>query len=399
MKVLVYHPTGNQNVRALLRALAERNILHSFHTTIAVFSNSWYYKYLTGRLKKVKRRTYPEIIRDKAKKYPLEEILMFLGVKKLYGRRLTPSYIDSLITQRIVKYLNRHINEINCVFCYPGFSSEIMERAKKNHVSCVYELTTAYYRHVQAIMSKEDSHNSEWAKTITFYRQPDLNYSEYDLELQFADRIICASSYIEKTLLDYGFPESKISVIPYGFPPVKEKRYLREQGVIRLLYVGSLSQSKGISYMLDAVEALGDNVAFTLIGALPVHSDILISRIRKYSYLGSLSHDEVLREMHKADVLLFPTLSDGFGMVVTEAMSQGTPVIATANSCACDVIQDGVNGWIVPICDSGSIIEILNSLVKDPDLIEKVGKKALETAASRPWKVYEEEISRLLMKL
>ena len=131
MKVLVYHPTGNQNVRALVRALAERNILHSFHTTIAVFSNSWYYKYLAGKLKKVKRRTYPEIIRDKAKKYPLEEILMFLGVKKLYGRRLTPSYIDSLITQRIVKYLNRHINEINCVFCYPGFSSEIMENGRK----------------------------------------------------------------------------------------------------------------------------------------------------------------------------------------------------------------------------------------------------------------------------
>ncbi|SFG08866.1 glycosyltransferase family 4 protein [Prevotella sp. KH2C16] len=399
MGVLVYHPTGNQNVRALLRALAGRNILHSYHTTVAVFSNSWYYKYLVGKLKKIKRRTYPDIISGNTHKYPLEEILMFLGVKKLHKHRLTPGYIDYITTQKVVNYLDRHIGEINCVYCYPGFSSTIMKKAKENHIACVYELTTAYYRHVLDIMDKENSRDKKWADTITFYRQPDFNYAEYDLELQFADKIVCASSYIQKTLIDYGFSKAKIKVVPYGFPSIRRKLYHRREAKIHLLYVGSLAQSKGLSYMFDAVDALGKDVALTLIGSLSVHSDFLINKVSKYSYLGNLSHDEVLGEMHRADVVLFPTLSDGFGMVVTEAMSQGTPVIATVNSCACDVIQDGINGWIVPIADSEAIIEVLNNLIKNPSLIEKVGEKALETAAARPWEMYEKEISKLLMEL
>ena len=66
-----------------------------------------------------------------------------------------------------------------------------------------------------------------------------------------------------------------------------------------------------------------------------------------HNYLGPMPHDKVLQEMRKADVFIFPSLFEGFGMVITEAMSQGTPVIATDRTCAVDLIKNGENGWVI----------------------------------------------------
>lgn len=102
--------------------------------------------------------------------------------------------------------------------------------------------------------------------------------------------------------------------------------------------------------------------------------------------------------MKENDILLFPTLSDGFGMVVSEAMSQGTPVIATDHCCSIDIIQDGVNGWIVPSRSSKAIKEKILYLLKHPNEIETNGKNALQTASSRSWQCYQNDIISIIKK-
>lgn len=100
--------------------------------------------------------------------------------------------------------------------------------------------------------------------------------------------------------------------------------------------------------------------------------------------------------MRENDILLFPTLSDGFGMVVTEAMSQGTPVIATDHCCAIDIIQNGINGWIVPSRSSDAIKEKIIYLLNNPHEIEKNGKNALKTASKRTWKHYQDDVINVI---
>lgn len=396
MRVLVYHPTGNQNVRALLRGLQRHDMLQSFHTTVAVFESSWYYGLLRGIMRKFKRRTYDNELKTYTHTYPWHELLMFAGVKQLHHHTLTPDYIDLLITRKVVNYIKRHHSEIDLVYCYPGHSSLVMETAHKYNIKCVYELTTAYYKHIQAINASEDKANPSWAKLITVARGSKAWQDEMDKELALADIVVCASSYIKSTLLDFKcVDKQKIHIVPYGFPLVREKKYQKREP-LELIYVGNLSQLKGLSYMFDAVDRLGDKVKLTIIGNGKILSSEHKNVLSRYNYLGTLSHDNVLQEMRKADVFLFPTLTDGFGMVATEAMSMGTPVIATINSCGRDIIENGKNGWLIPIQDSEAIYSTIEKILNNPELLQKTVIETIKTAKERPWENYENDITELL---
>lgn len=399
MRVLVYHPTGNQNVRALLRGLQRHDMLQSFHTTVAVFESSWYYGLLRGIMRKFKRRTYDNELKTYTHTYPWHELLMFAGVKQLHHHTLTPDYIDLLITRKVVNYIKRHHSEIDLVYCYPGHSSLVMETAHKYNIKCVYELTTAYYKHIQAINASEDKANPSWAKLITVARGSKAWQDEMDKELALADIVVCASSYIKSTLLDYKCVDGrKIHIIPYGFPLTIEKE--REVDIpLKLLYVGNLSQLKGLSYMFDAVNHFGNKVQLTIIGEGKLLASELKDVLSRYNYLGAKSHDDVLREMEKADILLFPTLTDGFGMVVTEAMAMGTPVIATTNSCGRDIIKNGANGWLISIQNAKAIQSVIEDIIENPSIMTRIIHEALRTAEERPWKKYEDEIAKFLNSL
>lgn len=397
MKVLVYHPTGNQNVRALLNGLLRHNMLHSFHTTVAVFKKDWYYSLLKSKLALLKRRTYSDSLKHYTYTYPIEEMLMFGGFKKFKKKELTPQYIDLIISQKVVKFINKHHNEIDAVYCYPGHSAKIMQTAHKYNIPCIYEITTAYYKDIQEINKIEERINPKWYNVITLAKDSNLWGSEIDKELKLADTIVCASSYIKSTLQRYSLRSSKdIRVIPYGYPPIHAKAY-RTSKPLKLLYVGNLTQSKGLSYLFKAVNKLNDKIQLSLIGKGILLTGDYHKYLEKYNYLGNRSHDEVLEEMSKADIFVFPTLSDGFGMVVTESMSVGTPVIATENSCGRDIIKTYKNGWLVPIQDSDAIYNILNNLLEHPEDIEHVGLNALKTASMRPWTKYQDEIAHFIL--
>lgn len=391
MKILVYHPTGNQNVRATINGFQRRGFLESFHTTISVFEDSWYYKYLKGKLSILKKRTYNSAIKPYTHQYPLKEIMMFSGIKKFFSQVYTYDSINLDCTKKVCKYIKKHHKEIDYVYCYPGYSYMIMQEAKKYGIQCVYELTTAYYKDVLRIIDLEKSSHVAYANTITMFQSENFDYSKCDEELNLADYIVCASSYIFSTLCNNGYSRDKIKIIPYGFPPVSYLSTTIEKP-IKVLYVGNLSQTKGLSYMLDAVDKMGTSIDFTVIGSIPNNAMNVRERISKYHYLGNLSHDDVLTHMRNSDVLLFPTLTDGFGMVVTESMSQGTPVITTPNSCGKDIIQTNYDGWIVPIQNSQAIVEILNNIVLNPSLLSCVSKNAIEKAKCRSWEVYEDEL-------
>jgi glycosyltransferase involved in cell wall biosynthesis len=97
--------------------------------------------------------------------------------------------------------------------------------------------------------------------------------------------------------------------------------------------------------------------------------------------------------MREHDVLIFPSLYDGFGLVITEAMSQGTPVIATDRSAGPDLIKNDINGWLVEAASTQALQTAIEKLINRPETIADAGLAALETARSRPWIVYGQELS------
>jgi glycosyltransferase involved in cell wall biosynthesis len=96
--------------------------------------------------------------------------------------------------------------------------------------------------------------------------------------------------------------------------------------------------------------------------------------------------------MRSHDIFVFPSLFEGFGLVITESMSQGTPVITTDRTAGPDLIEHGVDGWLVEAASSESINKVLASVLETPALLKKMGQAAQNKARTRPWSIYSQEM-------
>jgi glycosyltransferase involved in cell wall biosynthesis len=100
--------------------------------------------------------------------------------------------------------------------------------------------------------------------------------------------------------------------------------------------------------------------------------------------------------MRAADVLIFPSLFEGFGMVLTEALSQGLPSITTLHSAGPDILSEGIDGFIVPIRSSTAIQEKLELLLSDPQRLPAMKRAALEKARNMTWQLYRQRLQETL---
>ena len=96
--------------------------------------------------------------------------------------------------------------------------------------------------------------------------------------------------------------------------------------------------------------------------------------------------------MKNHDVLLFPTLFDGFGLVITEALSQGLPIITTVNSGGPECIRHGKEGYLVPIRDSSSIIHHLEQLDRDRDMLQSMKESCIRRAEHMNFEAYKNQL-------
>ena len=163
---------------------------------------------------------------------------------------------------------------------------------------------------------------------------------------------------------------------------------------LKVLFIGGLSQRKGLSYLFEAVEGMQNKVSLTVVGHKIVSNcSVLNQALEQHTWIPSLDHEQVLDCMREHDVLIFPSLFEGFGLVITEAMSQGVPVITTNRTAGPDLINEGEDGWIVPAGSSSAIKEILLNILETPEIVAQYGIAAQNKAKNRPWSVYGQEMA------
>jgi glycosyltransferase involved in cell wall biosynthesis len=247
---------------------------------------------------------------------------------------------------------------------------------------------------MHALLAEEKERNPEWAVTLGSFKDSPQKLNRKDEELQMADTIFVASSFTLKTLKDYPGSLQQVQVIPYGFPPARPKVYRPITGKLKLLFVGGLSQRKGLSYLFKAVEALKDHVELTVLGNGDVENcRPLREALSRHNWIQTLPHDKVLQLMRENDVLVFPSLFEGFGQVITEAMAQGTPVITTERTAGPDIITHGKNGWLVEGGNVDALQHCIETLLHQPAVIEEAGFMAVKKAEERTWEMYGRELA------
>ena len=396
--MIISHPTGNANVRNAAQAFAEGCGLEAFFTTIAVFESGFLSRIsaLPG-LGEFKRRRYPEILKSVTNTSPFLELLRLTSLKIGFHQLLHHEFGLASVDV-IYRNLDRHVaKKVACfapgpVYCYEDGALETFRAAKKVHSKCLYDLPIGYWRSAHSLFLEESQLQQEWAPTLSGLSDSSRKLERKDEELRLADRIFVASTFTRRTLEQCPFPIAPISVVPYGADIgicSSPQKTTKPSDPLRILFVGGLGQRKGLSYLLEAIKTLGPSVHLTLIGRKSVDScRPLDMATDTHRWIPSLPHEDILREMRNHDVFVFPSLFEGFGLVITEALSQGLPVITTPNTCGPDVISEGVDGFIIPIRDSEAIAEKIELLLRDRNLLAAMSEAAQEKARQLTWANY-----------
>ena len=408
MKILFSHPTGNANVRAALNGMKQADLLAGFHTSIAVFPDSFLDKLSKLKsLSELQRRQFEPGLQPMTLTHGYKEFGRLIATKAKFSSLVKQEtgyfsidavyhYIDEAVSEELKK--NRGFD---AVYSYEDGALESFKTAKKNGQHCLYDLPIGYWRTARKLLEAERLKRPDWANTLIGFNDSAQKLERKDQELALADRIIVASTFTANTLKDYPGKLAPVSVIPYGFPPVVTGRSYANLKArpLKLLFVGGLSQRKGIANLLEAVSSFGNAVSLTIVGHKSVENcKPLNDALATHTWIPSLSHASVLQIMQEHDVFVFPSLFEGFGLVITEAMSQGTPVITTERTAGPDIIDHGENGWLIEAGATEALKEAIEEILIKPELIRKIGEAAMEKARLRPWQKYGQELAEEISK-
>jgi len=204
-----------------------------------------------------------------------------------------------------------------------------------------------------------------------------------------ADAIIALSDNMKNTM--QLMSDREVVVIPNGIDLTKYDEGQRKQRTHRktIIYVGRLHAVKGVQYLLEAMSAVHRKVPqaeLVIVGdgneraALETLTDQLGIR-ECVKFVGMVPHEQVTDWMYNADIFVLPSISEGFPLVVLEAMACGLPVVATRVGVLPEIIEDGTNGFVVDAKSPYEIADKLLTIMQSDELYEKMsvnGKKIVE---------------------
>lgn len=294
--------------------------------------------------------------------YGIQSKLNFLTQRKWHQDAVFALY--DLINSKTIQGKN--------LIAWPQVSLYTMRKIKQQGGICLLEHPMC---HVDSWVSALESECIRWkipqAPSFT-KRMIDRFKSEYDL----ADQITVLSSYAKKTFTESGIPENKINVCPLGVnvPTLAERK---SNSKLRILYAGRLELLKGVHYLLEAIEPMQKNIELHVAGAVQPDFFVFAKKYEgSFTHHGQLTRLQLFDLYATADLLVFPSLNDSFGLVIAEAMSLGVPVIASTHSAGPDLIQNGVNGFVVNPRSAGEIADRVSWALNHRVELKEMGLQA-----------------------
>ena len=252
-------------------------------------------------------------------------------------------------------------------------------------------------------------HDLSWREQHDWFPARGKRFAETWLDkARKAERIICPSQRTFKDLVKAGFDEQIIRVVPLG---VATRKVCEEQveGLLEknsistpfVLWVGTIEPRKNIPTLLQAMQQLPE-IPLVLVGPKGWESDLqsAIEPIgERVKIIGEV--DEVTKHTwyKAASVFCFPSLMEGFGLPVGEAMSHGTPIVTSSTTATAEVAGDAA--LLIDPKSAGDIAESITEILNKPELAEQLSKNGLERAKKMTWKdtalatadIYREVIS------
>lgn len=393
------------------RALMEAGALDAFVTSF-VYRRDGALASLLERLplkqakrlnRQLARREIEQVPAHLVHSYPVWELLrsglMMLGA----GPVITDQIWDRMSHSFDALIARRYVPRAQAIEAFEYTALAAFERAKKEGVARILHLPSLDSKQFEEIQRREKHNYIELVGKHDGYFDAMFarRYERRQREVSLADVIITNSSLTAQSHIKAGADPSKVFTVPLAAPPpiveVKLKPGCRD-GPLNVIWAGSFTLRKGAHYVLKAWQSLNAKSCCNLhiYGQCGVPDHILAAQ-EGIVFHGSVPRPQLFEAYDAADILVFPTLCDGFGMVVTEAMAHGLPVITTSQAGAADLVTDD-NGIIVPAADSQALAEALQWCLDNRDRLHAMRFHALETARRRQWSDFRRDLIAVLEK-
>ena len=227
------------------------------------------------------------------------------------------------------------------------------------------------------------------------------------MEYQLADHIMVPTEFARQTFLTRGFSEKKIIKIPYGVDlnEFQKKISNKKKGLIfRIIYTGTLSIRKGVLYLLKAFDELNlKNSQLLMIGNIDREINSKINKYRsnqKIIFKKSISQSQLSEQYSCSNVFITCSIEEGLSMVQLQAMSCGLPIICTPNSGGDEIIDNGNDGFILPIRDTEELKKKILYLYNNQSICFEMGMRAQKKIKDRfSWETYGKNVISTYQKL
>jgi glycosyltransferase involved in cell wall biosynthesis len=212
------------------------------------------------------------------------------------------------------------------------------------------------------------------------------------LSLGRSDALVTVSEYTKREIASLGIPEDKIMILPPGLDREKLNPPTGKHGT-DLLCVAHIIRRKGILSLVEAFALLkAAGIRLHLAGALDIEPDyvaqvralaekqgaadrVIFHGLRRPAELGPL--------FSQAGIFVFPSLQEGFGISLLEAMYYGLPIVTSNLSAIPELVEEGVNGLLVPPGEAKPMADAIQRLLDDPKLRETLGHRGRQLVESK----------------
>jgi glycosyltransferase involved in cell wall biosynthesis len=402
LKIIVSNPSVAPHVRQTVKAYHDAGFLYRLFTSFFDHPQNKFSSLLRKIKpleKEISRRAYHELPIEKFRSRPLPELL----------RSVAARFVSSTVTDSIWEWSELGFDKwvagnldatIDSVHTYEHAALATLQEAKDLDIFGIYEQPSQHHSFFTGIAKQQialyPELNSASAELLINDKAQKRNQRR-DQELALASLIICNSTFTKKTLVAGGVDPEKITVIPLAFPEVNH-RSKPQKDKMPLVFFYAVNQSliKATHLLYLAWRKCNfspDEAELWLIGKMLLPESLRSDLPGKVIIKENIPHEELMANYEKADVFVLPTLADGFGMVITEAMSQGVPVIASENSCGPDVIEHDKNGWLIPAGDVNALAAQMKRCVENRENVTSCGEVAKVKAAEWQWPQYRQKLT------
>jgi glycosyltransferase involved in cell wall biosynthesis len=228
------------------------------------------------------------------------------------------------------------------------------------------------------------------------YRPSDWMRQRELREYELADVIIVLSQFALDSFVRHRVEESKLRLLPLGtqrslFRPDADKIAHRRQRIrrrepLRVLTVGTFSFRKGAFDLVEIARQTRDVATFRFVGmVLPRASRLAEQASELVEFVPKVSQFDLAVHYEWGDVFLFPTLEDGYAVVLAQAAAAGLPILSTTNCAAPELVKAGKTGWVFPIRRPDLFVEQLRWCDQNREELAAMVEATYNLYAPRDW--------------